>query len=197
MKSSAPVLLPLLRSRIQAEIIAWLVLHPEVATSLSDLAHRLGTSPATVTREVNRLSEAGLIIEERKGNLRLVRFNTATPLSRPLTDLMAVTFGVVPVLSEVLASVAEIQRAYVYGSWAARFAGSPGEVPRDIDVLVVGEADADDLDEAARLAERRLAREVNIRQIRPARWAAAETPDPFLASVLEQPRVQLDLGVPS
>lgn len=188
------MLLPLLRSRIQAEIITWLVLHPESATSLSGLAHRLNTSPPTVTREVNRLSDAGLIVEERRGNLRLIRFDPDTPLSRPLTELMAAAFGPIPVLSDALSGVAEVQRAYVYGSWAARYQGLPGDVPRDIDVLVVGEADADDLDEAARLAERRLGREVNIRQVRPERWADEETSDPFLRSVREHPRVLLDLG---
>lgn len=188
------MLLPLLRSRIQAEIITWLVLHPESATSLSDLAHRLHTSPPTVTREVNRLSDAGLIVEERRGNLRLIRFDPNTPLSRPLTELMAAAFGPIPALSDALSGVAEVQRAYVYGSWAARYQGLPGDVPRDIDVLVVGEADADDLDEAARLAERRLGREVNIRQVRPERWADEETSDPFLRSVREHPRVLLDLG---
>lgn len=194
MKSASPALLPLLRSRIQAEIITWLVLHPQEPTSLSDLADRLGTSPATVTREINRLSKGGLIVEERRGNLRLVRFNTETPLSKPLTDLMAVSFGVVPVLSDLLANVAKVKQAYLYGSWAARYDERPGDVPRDIDVLVVGEADADNLDEAARLAERRLGREVNIRQVRPARWADDETSDPFLRSVREHPRVPLDLG---
>jgi len=190
-------LLPLLRSRIQGEIIAWLVLHPQESTSLADLAHRLGTSPATVTREVDRLSKAGLILEERRGNLRLIRFNTETLLSRPLTDLMAVTFGAVPVLSDALSTVLNIDKVYVYGSWAARYQGMPGDVPHDIDVLVVGEADADDLDDAARVAEQRLGREVNIHQVRPHRWADEETSDPFLASVRERPRVLLDLGTDS
>lgn len=187
-------MLPLLRSRVQGEIIAWLVLHPEEATSLAQLAHRLGTTPATVMREVNRLADAGLIVEERRGNLRLVRFNTETPVARPLTDLMTVTFGAVPVLSEALSAVRGIQTAYVYGSWAARHQGLPGDVPRDIDVLVVGEADADDLHDAALAAEKRLGREVNIRQVRPSRWADEAAADSFLASVRERPRVLLDLG---
>ncbi len=197
MKSPAPTLLPLLRSRIQGEIIAWLVLHPEESTSLADLAQRLGTSAATVTREVDRLSRAGLMTEERRGNLRLIRFNTETPISKPLTDLMSVTFGAVPVLSDVLATVPNIDKAYVYGSWAARHQGVPGEVPHDIDVLVVGDADADVLDDAARVAEQRLGREVNIRQVRASRWADEETPDPFLVSVRERPRVLLDVAADS
>jgi AraC-like DNA-binding protein len=51
MKRSAPLLLPLLRTATQGEIIAWLFLHPEESTTIIDLARRLGTSAPTVMRE--------------------------------------------------------------------------------------------------------------------------------------------------
>jgi predicted nucleotidyltransferase len=54
------------------------------------------------------------------------------------------------VLPEALCAVEGIEKVFVYGSWAARYHGEPGPVPNDVDVLVVGDADRDDLDEAAR-----------------------------------------------
>jgi hypothetical protein len=42
-----------------------------------------------------------------------------------------------------------------------------------VDVLVVGTADRDDLDEIARAAQDRLGRPVNIRRVRPAAYDAA------------------------
>lgn len=120
---------------------------------------------ATVSREADRLGAAGLIKERRYGNMRLVRAATDTVVSRPLTDLLAATFGPLPVLGELLAEVAGVAEAYIYGSWAARHEGVPGPVPRDIDVLVIGTADEDDLDDAARSAESRLGREVNIHRV--------------------------------
>lgn len=80
----------------------------------------------------------------------------------------------------------------MYGSWAARFRGQGGEVPRDVDVLIVGDADDDDLYEAARAAERRLGREVNIRGVSPPAWQEADS-DQFLASVRSRPLVRLEL----
>jgi predicted nucleotidyltransferase len=128
------------------------------------------------------------------GNTRLLRAAKGTPLTRPLTDLLAVTYGPLPVLTDALRSVPGTQRAYIYGSWAARYRGEVGPVPVDVDVLVVGTADLDDLEEAARRCEPALGREVNIRRISPDVWDGEGTVDPFLASVKSKPLVELDLG---
>jgi hypothetical protein len=82
-----------------------------------------------------RLVGAGLPTDRRVGNVRLLRAATDTPLSRPLTDLLAVTYGPLPVLTDALAAVPGVERAFIYGSWAARYRGEPGPVPDDVDVL--------------------------------------------------------------
>jgi predicted nucleotidyltransferase len=111
----------------------------------------------------------------------------------PLTDLLAVTYGPLPVITELLAAVEGVDRAYIYGSWAARHQGEPGPVPEDVDVLVVGTADRDALDEIARTAQQRLGRPVNIRRLRARVWAAAEPTDSFVASLRQRPLVELNV----
>jgi predicted nucleotidyltransferase len=137
------------------------------------------------------MSEASLISTRKRGNLRLVQATTATLLSRPLTDLLAVTYGPLPVLTDLLADVEGIAEAYIYGSWAARYRGEPGPAPVDVDVLVVGTVNRDDLDEAAEQAQGTLRRPVNIRRIRPETWRAASPSDPFLQSVEARPLVSI------
>ncbi len=161
------MLLPLLRSRAQGDIIAWIVLHPEEEFSLVEIGRAVGVSGPTVMREVDRLAEAGLVRAVRRGNQRLVRAETGNVVFGPLAALMAVTFGPVPVLRGLLADVAGVREAWIYGSWAARYAQQSGPVPGDIDVLVVGTADPDVLDEVAAAAGERLGREVNIRRVHP------------------------------
>ncbi|WP_213004507.1 winged helix-turn-helix domain-containing protein [Paractinoplanes toevensis] len=178
-------LLPLLRSPLLGELLAWIYLHPEESASVTELARRFGVSQSTVSREADRLTEAGLIRAERRGNLRLLRADLTGPLARPLTELLALTYGPSAVLADLLPAIPGVQESYIYGSWAARYGGEPGPPPHDVDVLVVGDADEDDLDEAARHAESRLGREVNIHRVSVASWRSAD--DPFLTSVRSRP----------
>jgi DNA-binding transcriptional ArsR family regulator len=184
-------LLPLLRSPLVGELLAWLYLHPEERYSVTELAQRLGASQSTVSREADRLAEAALVHDERRGNLRLLRANVDTPLARPLGELLALSYGPAAVLGELLDRVDGVEEAYVYGSWAARYAGEAGPPPHDIDVLVVGAADEDDLADAGRAAERRLGREVNLHRVSAPAWRAGS--DPFLASVRSRPIHRIDL----
>jgi len=191
MRSSPPPLLPLLRSRVQGDLLALLYLHPDRDYSLTEAAALIGASVKSVHTEASRLITAGFVRDSRRGNVHLIRAVTDSLVSRPLTDLLAVTYGPLPVLNDLLAGVEGITHAFIYGSWAARYLGEPGPLPGDVDVLVVGTADPDDLDEIARAAQHRLGRPVDIRRIRPAAWACPDPADPFLASVRERPLVQL------
>lgn len=186
------MLLPILRSELQGELLSWLFLHPEREFPLVELARRCGVSPSAVTREADRLVAAGLVSERRQGNLRLLRARVDSVVAGPLAELLAVTFGPRAVLGELLARVPGVEEAYIYGSWAARYRGQPGDVPRDVDVLVIGDADDDDLYEVSRNAERTLGREVNIRRVSQQLWQHPGD-DPFLAAVRSRPIVTLDL----
>lgn len=179
---------------MQGDLLALLYLHPGHEYSLTEIARHAGVSVPAVHHEAIRLVEGGLVLDRRVGNTRLLRAATDTPLSQPLTDLLAVTYGPLPVLTDALRSVAGVEQAYIYGSWAARHGGESGPVPADVDVLVVGTADADDLDNIARRVEPQLKRDVNIRRVRPAVWESPVNDDPFLDSVRSRPLVKLDLG---
>ncbi|MGH3205224.1 MAG: winged helix-turn-helix domain-containing protein, partial [Streptosporangiaceae bacterium] len=93
MRSEAPALLPILRSRHLAEILTLLLLHPDAEYSLSELAATLGLPLTTVQREVARLAGAGLIRERRVGRARLVSADPAGRYTRPLAELLTLAFG--------------------------------------------------------------------------------------------------------
>jgi hypothetical protein len=93
MRSGAPPLLPLLRLRVQRDLLALLYLHPNRDYSLPEAAALIGASVKTVRTEASRLIAAGFVRDSRRGNARLLRAVTGTPVSRPLTDLLAITYG--------------------------------------------------------------------------------------------------------
>lgn len=160
MRSDGPALMPVFRSQHQAELLMWLMLHPEQEYSVSDLATRLGVPLSTLHREVVRLDEAGLIASRTLGRNRLLRANPSHPAAGALAQLLEITFGPRVVIGEEFA-IPGAEQVVIFGSWAARYAGEAGPPPHDIDVLVVGKVDRADLYDAADRAHARLGIEVN------------------------------------
>lgn len=137
----APASLPIFRTEPQARILAYLLLHPDVEASLTDLAGIAAASWATTMREVDRLLTAGLLRERRVGRTRLIRAATDSPFFEPLVAILSRTHGPLTLVSEVVGrlNLEGTEEVYIVGSWAARNAGQPGPAPRDLDLVVVGE----------------------------------------------------------
>ena len=71
------------------------------------------------------------------------------------------TVGPKPVLESVLGEVFGTESAFIYGSWARRYAGEAGAPPGDIDLLVVGTPRVDAVYDVTEKASSQLGREVN------------------------------------
>jgi predicted nucleotidyltransferase len=171
--------MPVFRSQHQAELLMWLMLHPDQAYSVSEMASRLDVPLSTLHREVNRLDEAGLIGSRTHGRNRLIRANTDHPAARALATLLEVTFGPRAVIAEEFA-IDGVEQVVIFGSWAARYGGEMGPPPHDIDVLVIGTVDRADVYDAADRANARLGIEVN-----PVVRTATQWADPADALVVQ------------
>jgi hypothetical protein len=91
------------------------------------------------------------------------------------------------VIAEEFADLPGIEAVVLVGSWAARYVGQQGRPPADIDVLVLGAPDRDDLDDAAQRASRRLAHEVNVTIRPPGWWRTGD--DGFHREIMRRPSV--------
>jgi predicted nucleotidyltransferase len=189
---AAPELAPLFRSDTQGEILARLLLSPDRAYTVAELATMTGTAYASAHREVQRLSRTGLLRERRVGRHHQLSADTSSPAYRPLVELLLLTYGPVSVLPRLLAGVPGIDEAYIYGSWAARRAGEPGSPPGDVDVLLVGDPPRGAVHAAAEQAESELGREVSIRVVSAEAWRTSS--DAFLRTVRQRPLTRLRLG---
>lgn len=192
MKSNPPTLLPILRSEVQGHLLARVLLHPDRAYSLSELATMVGTSLPTAKREVDRAERAGIVRSTRIGRTRQVTADPASPLHDPLRDLLVLTFGPATVLADELAPIAGIDQAYLFGSWAARLQGEAGAPPRDVDVLVVGDPDRRRLDALAERLESSFGRPVQVVVRSRRAWDLAD--EPFVQEVRGRPLLPLIEG---
>jgi predicted nucleotidyltransferase len=155
--------------------------------SVADLATAIEADPGNSAREIVRLESAGIVASRRVGRAKLVRANTAAPFYRPLLELITIVLGPAAVLREHLSDLNGIAFADIFGSWAARAHGQSGPPPADIDLLVVGNLDRDDLHDATQQASRRLNRTVNPVVISQHRWETSEAG--FVRQLRSRPRV--------
>lgn len=163
--------MPIFRSRHQAGLLAWLLLHPDHEYTITELAHRLEVPVTTLHREAHRLVEADLLRARSVGRSRLLRANPSHRAIGPLTSLLELTFGPQTVIAEEFA-LPHIDQVLIYGSWAARYHGNPGPPPNDVDVLVIGVPDRGDVYDAADRAQARLAMQVNPVMRTPEQWTS-------------------------
>ena len=82
MRRTGPALLPVFRSRLQADILAALLLHPDREISLTDLARQVGAPLTTVHGEAQRLTDAGILARRQAGRSAMLRADPASRLDQ-------------------------------------------------------------------------------------------------------------------
>ena len=170
----------------QSKIIEWIFGMPARAFHLNELMRLTGLGSASVQREIGRLFEAGLVTDERIGNVRRVQANPLSPVFAELTSLVQKTLGVVRAIAEALLPLSDqIEFAAVYGSIAKRteYADS------DVDVMIVSDSWSFAEVMASLVAvQDRLSRVINPTMYTAAEFAARRAqPDSFVNRVLAQP----------
>ncbi len=102
-------------------------------------------------------------------------------------ELVSLAFGPQFVVGEEFHDLGAIA-VTIYGSWAARYAGTAGPAPNDVDVLVIGDVPRRDMYEAAERAEQRLGLPVNPALCSRERWLTEA--DPLIQQVRTSPLVR-------
>ena len=169
-------------------MLALLVLQPERSWSAAEIEDATGMSRASVHRELQRAASSGVVV--RDSNSRPHRFTAATssPLFDPLFSLLERTVGVEASLGEILRSTEGVEAAAIHGSWVR----GPVGPESDVDVLVVGAPDGQDLRLAIRAVQRRVGRRIDLtiadsEELRSRRLSG----DGFVARLLDGPLISL------
>ena len=182
-QSLASTLLPGYRRRV----LGLLLLRPEEALHGREIARRTGLPAGTLTRELKRLADVGLLKREKRGNQQVYSADTSCPVFNEVAGILRKTSGLADVLVEALAPAAQKLRvAFVFGSMA-----KGTEVgASDVDLLLIGDIGFAEAVELLYPAQATLGREVNPKVFTAAEFSI-KAGEPFLRDVLAKPKIFL------
>ena len=178
-----------LLGQTRSAVLATLLLRPETALHVRELARMTGASPGSLHRELRSLTELGLLTRQEVGRQVHYRANRDSPVFDELRGLLRKTGGLADVLRAALAPLAvRIALAFVYGS----ITSGKARAVSDVDVLVLGDAGFAELVRALAPVQAALAREVNVTPMTPADFASklAEG-DGFAVSLMRGEKIWL------
>lgn len=182
-------LMDLLFPATRQRALARLLLEPGQTFHLRELARLTNTHAGTLGRELDRLSQAGLLTRSQQGNQVRYQANPGCPVFEDLASLFRKTHGTVPALQGALAALGNrVELAILFGS-VARGTQNEGS---DIDVLVVGAVGFSELVRGLYPIHETLQREISPVLYSPEEFRErSRRADPFLGRVLAQPHVFL------
>ncbi len=178
------LLLPGYRRRV----LGLLLLHPEEALHGREVARQTDLAAGTVTRELTKLAEVGLLKRVKRGNQQVYSADTNSPIFAELASILRKTSGLADLLTDALASMAPSLRvAFVYGSVAR----GHETIGSDVDVMLIGHVSFVEVVAQLHATQKTLGREVNPKLFTPEEFGQKAATEAFLMDVLAKPKIFL------
>lgn len=177
----------ILFTEYRRRVLGLLLLHPDERYYLREIARMTGTAPGTLTRELAKLVEAGVLTVEKIGNQAHYSANRTCPIFSELASILRKTSGLADVLTAGLMPLASrIEAAFVYGSMASDKAGAGS----DIDLMVIGEAEFAEVVQHLHPLQEVLGREINPKLYSREAWRKLIAgQSAFVRDVLAKPKL--------
>jgi predicted nucleotidyltransferase len=117
----------------------------------------LKKEPGVFQKDINKLVDEGILLDEHRGNNHFFSLNKKYTVYEELKSVFLKTVGAVGILKDALKKIKGIERAFVYGS----FAQGEERKNSDIDLMIIGSADEDEILDAISKVEGALNRTIN------------------------------------
>ena len=172
----------------KAELLKLFFTNPDRSFYMQEVGKIIGKKPGTFQRTLNNMAKEGILTSEYRGNARYFKANKNYPLFKELKSIVFKTIGVSGSLKEVLEKMGNIKFAFIYGSYAK----SKETYLSDIDLLIIGNPNEDELIKELDRLEKKLQREINYKLysiIEFKRDVAKK--EPFILYILRNKKVML------
>jgi predicted nucleotidyltransferase len=177
-------------SRVQSRVLGIIFGQPDQEFQLTEIISKAGSGRGAVQRELERLTDVGIVATAAYGNRKLYHANRESPVFNELHQLVLKTVGIVDPLREALAPYRQsIKSAFVYGS----IAKGKDTARSDIDVMIIGEGLVySEVFSVLQRAEKCLARPVNPNLMGVGDWVRkAKNKSSFVTRISNQPKLFL------
>ena len=137
----------LITSKTRIRLLVKFFLNPTMKAYLRQLADEFGESTNSVRVELNRLTEAGILESEAKGNVVQYKAKQSHPLFPEIKSIVSKMTGLDSIIEWVIQRLGQLDFAYLIGDYAK------GKDSGVIDVILVGKVDKVYLNELIDKAE--------------------------------------------
>ena len=128
-------------TKTQQKVIGLLFRKPDTSFYLNEIVRLAGMGKGTIKRELDKMTQAGLLTVKRIGNQTHYQANPASPVYDDIISISRKTFGLADIIRQALQAdnsfLADdsIQYAFIYGS----IAKGEETAQSDIDLMVIGD----------------------------------------------------------
>ena len=175
---------PLTKNR--AQLLKLFFTNPDRAFYMQEIGRILAKKPGTFQRTLNNLALEGILESEYKANARYFKVNKNYPLFKELKNIVFKTVGIKGSIEDILREVGGIKLAFIYGSYAK----AKENYLSDIDLIVIGTPDEDELVEKLDKLEEKIQREINYKLYTLKGFKKeVEEKEPFILEILQDKKV--------
>jgi len=177
-----------MRSHLRRKLLAYFFTNPGARHYLREVAGFLRIDPSNLLKELRRRERDGLFLSERRGREVYFRLNRKYPLYTEVKGTVLKTVGAPSLIRAAVEGIPGVEAAYLYGS----FARSQEDALSDIDLLIVGNPQAEAVEVPIRRLENQLRREINYTLLSPEEFKSRRARrDAFLEDLWRQKKITL------
>ncbi len=177
-------------TKAQQKVLALLHGQPYKSFYLNEVVRNAAMGKGAISRELAKLSQAGLLTVTKQGNQNHYQANAKSPVFNELKQIVLKTFGVANIVRSALELFfPQLEQAFIYGSVAK----GDEHAESDVDVMLVGhDLTYSEVMQRLDTVEEQLQRSVNPTLYSPEEFAKRlANGQSFLIRVMEQPHIDL------
>lgn len=144
-------------SKTRIRLLELFLFNPDKDYYLREIAKKIDITPIYVKKELENLEGFGLVKKERRGKIILFSTNRESPVFEDLKRIFIKTESLGKYLMENIKKIGEIKYALIFGS----FASGEEREGSDIDMLIVGDVNEENLIKIIKRIEDKVSRDVN------------------------------------